>query len=174
MLAAAGAPAAVLGFSSGAALVLEAAAAGVPMAALALYDLPPEQPPEHVAALAALIDAGRRGDAVEYFQRRLVGLPEDVVQGLRRAPFRPALEAVAHTLVTDAALVSAGRRPADLLARVGVRTLAIVAEGGFPGMREAAEAVARAVPDGQATVLAGGTHDLDARLAPVLTAFFGR
>ena len=46
------------------------------------------------------------GDAVELYQLQGVGLPEDVVAQLRHAPFRPGLEAIAHTLVYDAELTA--------------------------------------------------------------------
>src|SRR5262245_25674056 len=102
----AGGTAAVLGFSSGAALALQGAARGLAISHLALYDLPlaSEPPPgaaQHASEVAALVHAGRRGEAVEYFQRRVVGIPEPVIAQLRGAPFRPALEAMAHTLVYD-------------------------------------------------------------------------
>jgi pimeloyl-ACP methyl ester carboxylesterase len=172
IVAAAGRPACVFGYSSGAALALEAALAGIPMRCLALYDLPPEQAPGHAAALAALVADGRRGDAVEYFQRRLVGLPEGLILQLRHAPFRPALEALAHTLASDAALVASGRRPAARLALLQVPTLAIAAGAGPSGMEAAAEALARAAPHARSLVLAGATHDLDPeRVGPVLEAF---
>src|SRR5262245_37154312 len=91
VIQAAGGSAAVFGYSSGAGLALRTAARGPAIARLALYELPPAQPARHAAELASLVAAGRRGDAVEHFQRRIVGIPEDVVAELRRAPFRPAL-----------------------------------------------------------------------------------
>jgi hypothetical protein len=76
-------------------------------------------------------------------------------------PFRPALEALAHTLASDAALVASGRRPAARLALLQVPTLAIAAGAGPSGMEAAAEALARAAPHARSLVLAGATHDLD-------------
>src|SRR4051812_45993274 len=90
---AAGGAAAVFGYSSGANLALQAAGHGLPITRLALYDAPYIADHGHVPAstddaahLAELITAGRRGEAVEYFQRHLVGLPEEVVTQLRQAP----------------------------------------------------------------------------------------
>jgi hypothetical protein len=107
-----GGEASVFGYSSGAALALKAAAAGSAIIRLALYELPPviggggpEDSVDHATRIAELIAEGRRGDAVEYFQSKLVGLPEEVVAQLRHAPFRPALEAMAHTLVYEAMIV---------------------------------------------------------------------
>jgi pimeloyl-ACP methyl ester carboxylesterase len=187
LLRAAGGEASVFGFSSGAVLALAAAAAGLAIPKLALYDSPSTAaaalspahplarcPGDHPAELAALIAAGRRGDAVEYFQAKVVGIPEQVVAQLRQAPFRPALEAMAHTLVYDATIVGDGRLAPELVAKVRQPTLAIAGGAGASFMREAAEDLARALPDGRALTLEGVTHDLvPAVLGPVLERFFG-
>jgi pimeloyl-ACP methyl ester carboxylesterase len=174
MIRAAGGSASVFGFSSGAMLALTAAARGLAITRLALYDLPPGQSPEHAAALADLVAAGRRGDAVEYFQRRVVGIPEPVVAQLRHAPFRPGLEAMAHTLVHDATIMAQPGHAAALAARVAPPTLAIAGGASPPFMRETAEALAGALPAGRSLTLAGAAHDLvPAVLGPVLERFFG-
>jgi pimeloyl-ACP methyl ester carboxylesterase len=171
LIRSAGGTAAVVGYSSGAVLALRAAASGLPITRLALYETPPAQSAEHVGALASLITAGRRGDAVEYFQRRVVGIPDAVVAQLRHAPFRPALEAMAHTLVYDATLVA---YTAVSPAFAGVRqpVLAIAGSAGPPVMGEVAEALAQSLPNGKSVTLEGATHDIDpALLGPVLARF---
>jgi pimeloyl-ACP methyl ester carboxylesterase len=160
-----GGAAALFGFSSGAALALAAAAHGLSITKLALFDLPlhverPANPVEHAAALDALVRAGRRGDAVEYFQRQMVGIPEPMVVELRNAPFRPALEAMAHTLVYEATILGDGQLPLDKARSVRAPTLALAAGAAPPFMRETAAALARAMPDARALVLEGATHDL--------------
>jgi hypothetical protein len=67
----AGGEAAVLGNSSGAVLALHAAAAGLPITKLALWEPPfmtdpgaPRRQEAYVAQLTELLDAGRRGDAM--------------------------------------------------------------------------------------------------------------
>jgi hypothetical protein len=111
-IAAAGGSAAVFGYSSGATLALKAAAHGLPVTKLVLYEPPfrtddshPGPPADLARRLAGLVAAGRRGDAVELYQIKAVGLPADVVAELRHAPFRPGLEAIAHTLAYDAAII---------------------------------------------------------------------
>jgi pimeloyl-ACP methyl ester carboxylesterase len=173
-----GGSAAVLGFSSGAALALAAAAQRLSITRLALFDLPltvsaPAQRIDHAAALAAMIREGRRGDAVEYFQRDIVGLPAPLVAQLRDAPFRPALEALAHTLVYDAMILGDGQLDVDQVRAVRAPTLAIAAGKAHPFMRETAEVVARTAFNGRAEYLPDATHDLVPDvLAPVLLQFF--
>ena len=173
-----GGKAAVFGFSSGAALALAAAAQGLPITRLALFDLPltvapPASPVNHAAALDELVRAGRRGDAVEYFQLRMVGLPAPLVAQLRNAPFRPALEAMAHTLVYDATILGSGQLSIEQARAVRAPTLAIAAGKAHAFMRETAELVARTVPSGRALILDDATHDLVPEvLAPPLLQFY--
>jgi len=178
----AGGAAGVFGYSSGANLAIEAAAHGLDITKLALYDAPfivgdglPRPPQDIASQLAKLISSNRRGDAVELYQRKLVGIPEQVVAQLRHAPFRPALEAMAHTLVYDATLVGDLSLPADRLRSIKAPTLALYGSQSPALMGPAAKALAEAIPDGQFRVLDGQTHDIvPSALAPVLLEFFGR
>jgi pimeloyl-ACP methyl ester carboxylesterase len=170
-----GGTAAVFGFSSGAALALAAAAHGLAITRLVLFDLPLSvhalaNPVDHANALDELVRAGRRGDAVEYFQRRMVGLPEPVIAQLRHAPFRPALEAMAHTLVYEATILGDGQLPVEKVRKIRCPTLAIAAGAAHPIMRESAEAIARMIPDAHALILEGATHALapEVLAAPLL------
>src|SRR5712691_8303653 len=102
LIGAAGGSAAVFGFSSGALLAAKAAARGLAVAKLVLYEPPflmVDPRADHAGRIAELVAAGLRGDAVEYFQTQLVGIPPEIVMQLRDAPFRAGLEATAHTLV---------------------------------------------------------------------------
>ena len=174
----AGGSAALFGFSSGAALALAAAAHGLAITRLALFDLPlrasgPANPVDHAAALDELVRAGRRGDAVEYFQGQMVGLPAPLIAQLRTAPFRPALEAMAHTLVYEARVLGDGLVPREQARAVRCPTLAIAGGKAAPFMRETAAELARLVPDGRALVLEAATQDLVPEvLAPPLLDFF--
>jgi pimeloyl-ACP methyl ester carboxylesterase len=181
LVAEVGGSAAVFGYSSGAIIALKAAAAGVAISKLALYEPPfaigdrrPRPPADLHVRLAKLIAADRRGDAVELFQTEVIGMPAEVVAGMRSAPFRPAMEAIAHTLVYDATLVGDLMLPTDLIASISTPTLVIDGEQSPPVMREAARAVADALPDGQLRSLPGQGHTIDPEAtAPVLADFLG-
>ncbi len=180
----AGGSASVFGYSSGAVLSLKAAARGVAITKLALYEPPlivdesRPRPPEDLAAqLAELIAAGRRGEAVELFQTKGVGMPVEVVAQLRHAPFRPALEDMAHTLVYEMTIlrdIQLGKPlPTELVSSVVIPTL-VVDGGQSPAwMHKGAETLVDSLPKGQHRRLKDQTHDIVPQiLAPVLEEFF--
>ena len=179
LIAEAGGSAAVFGYSSGAALALHAAARGLAISKLVLYEPPflvdesrPRPPADLVEQLDHLLSSGRRGDAVELYQSKVVGIPEDVVAQMRHAPFRPGLEAIAHTLVYEATIMGDFTLPTDLLASVPTPTLVIDGEKSPPFLRNAAHAVADAIPNGERRTLAGQTHEISPEeTAPLVSAF---
>lgn len=169
----AGGSACVFGYSSGAILSLRAAAYGLAISRLALYDPPPTgaKAGELVPQLTTLIEAGRRGDAVELFQTEAVGIPAAIVAQMRTAPFRPALEHMAPTLVYESTIL--GPLPTDLLAAVRVPTLVLDGEQSHELVRQAAQAIADALPDGRYRTLNGQGHDIAPEVvAPIVEEFF--
>ncbi len=73
--------------------------------------------------------AGRASfDAVELYQTQAIGIPEDVVAQMRHAPFRPAMEAIAHTLAYEAAIIGHRSLPSMLLAAVTIPALVVTGE----------------------------------------------
>jgi pimeloyl-ACP methyl ester carboxylesterase len=175
----AGGSAFVYGTSSGGALALEAAASGLAIMKLALWEVPfvldeSRRPPADTArTYTELVSAGRRGDAVEFFMSKVVGLPPEFVDHARTQPFWQAQEALAHTLAYDATIMGDYSLPTERAAAVAVPTLVIAGEASFPFMRETAQALANTIPDGQHRTLEGQEHNVDlAALAPVLVEFF--
>jgi pimeloyl-ACP methyl ester carboxylesterase len=173
LIAQAGGSAGVFGYSSGALLALRAPAQGLAISRLAVYDPPPTggQAGQLAPQLTELIADGRRGEAVELFQAEAVGLPRAVVAQMRNAPFRPALEKMAHTLVYDSKIL--GELPAGLLASVRIPTLVIDGEQSHPVLRQAAQSLAEALPEGRYRTLEGQGHDIvPAVVARELEAYF--
>jgi pimeloyl-ACP methyl ester carboxylesterase len=176
----AGGSASVFGYSSGAILALKAAARGPALSRLALYEPPflledgfPKLAQEISVRLTELLSSGRRGDAVELYQMELVGIPAETVAQLRHAPFRPALENIAHTLVYDATLTGDMPVLAEQLPSITVPTLVISGGNSQARVRSAAQTLAGTLPNARHRSLSGQTHDIVPEvLAPVLEAFF--
>jgi pimeloyl-ACP methyl ester carboxylesterase len=179
LVAAAGGSASVFGYSSGAILALKAAAAGLAITNLVLYEPPfnpddsyPLLPAGLAGQLAELVAAGRRGDAVELYQTQAVGIPEDVAAQMRHAPFRPGMEAIAHTLAYDATIVGDRSLPTGLIASITAPALVISGEQSPQFLRAAAQAVAQALPNGRLSSLPGQGHDITPEAtAPVMAEF---
>jgi pimeloyl-ACP methyl ester carboxylesterase len=179
VIGAAGGSAFLWGSSSGAVLALIAAESGVPVWKLALWEPPfvpegvPRPPEDQVSQYETMIAEGRRGDAVEYFMTKVIGMPPEVVAGARTQPWWGATEALAHTLAYDARIMGDYSIPNDLAASVKVPTMVIAGGADFPWMRQTAETLAAALPDGQVRILEGQGHDVDpAVLGHVLREFF--
>ena len=179
VLEAAGGNAHVFGSSSGGVLALEAAAGGLPIDRLAVWEPPfvvdgSRRPPpaDYAEQVECIVAAGRPGDALELFFTGAVDLPVEIVAQMRQAPFWADMEGAAHTLVYDAAIMGDFSLPAEQLARVSVPTLVI--DGGTTAwMTSAASAVARGLPNATRRTLAGQPHNVNpSAIAPVLAEFF--
>lgn len=175
----AGGEAAVYAMSSGGALAL--AAAGTPgsgITALVLYETPflaavgdEIAIKEYTEALNELLEAGRRGDAVELFMT-YVGVPAQAIAGMRAQPSWAVFEAIAPTLAYDDAALAGGAVPRDLTSGLTIPTLVLTGSASPGRLQRAAELTADVIPTAELRVLDGQTHDVapDA-LAPVLIDF---
>ncbi|GGZ77396.1 alpha/beta fold hydrolase [Streptomyces echinoruber] len=181
VIGAVGGEAALYGISSGGALVLRAAAGGLPLRRVAVYEPPfamddraVREREQYTRDLTAALGRGRRGDAVELFLR-LTGLAPEMIRNARQSPMWAGLETVAPSLAYDDAVLGDGRVPAHVLAAIRVPVLSL-AGGASPGpLRAAARAVADGVPEGTYRVLAGQSHMVEPDvLAPVLAEFFAQ
>lgn len=179
--AATGGRVSLFGMLSGGALALEAHAAGLPVDLLAVYE-PPYTPgatgllykSRCTALLHRLLAGGDRGGAVELYLSR-TGVPETTIARMRRAPLWPGLEALAHTLAYDDALLGDGSVPTARFASLTARTLVVT--GGFSTAeaQETTLALAAAIPRARHRTLTGQTRDLAPHvIAPVLADFFAR
>jgi len=172
----AGGSAFVLGLSSGGALALEAAAAGLAIKKVIAYEPPyvGSGGADFEGELKRRLAAGDRGGALKYFLRDMVGVPAPIVL-LTRLMFRTwgKLKAVAHTLPYDAAVMSGFEVPTARLSSIRIPTLAMSGSKTTDRLKKAALAVADAVPGAQHRELAGQTHMVNpAVLAPAAKEFF--
>jgi pimeloyl-ACP methyl ester carboxylesterase len=180
VVTAAGGSAFLYGTSSGAALALAAAEKLTGrITKLALWEPPfildpSARPPADTAkTFADLVSAGRRSDAVEHFTAKVVGLPPEFVAFAKTQPFWAAQEKIAHTLAYDATVMADYSLPLERAARVTIPTIVLAGGASFPFMRETAQALAAALPNGQTRVLEGQEHNVsDEAMAAALKTFF--
>jgi pimeloyl-ACP methyl ester carboxylesterase len=185
LIAEAGGTASVYGHSSGAGLALHAAAHGLPIAKLVLHD-PPYAPDgdeearrasrEYGENLKTLLAEDRRDDAVELFMT-MVGMPQEMVEGMRHTPRWAELEALAPTLAYDSELMGDSSRdgtiPIDKASRVTVPALVLSGGADHPWMTDVGRRLADAMPNGRHRVLEGQEHVVPPEvLVPVLKEFF--
>ena len=182
LIAQVGGTASVYGHSSGAALALHAAAAGLPIAKLVLHEPPytPDGDEDQQRAsrneakhIKTLLDEDRRGDAVEYLMRG-IGMPQEMVEVVSQDP---RVVAMAPTMAYDSEIMgdisrSAGTVP-PLLGAVTVSTL-VVSGGASPAwMIDVGRRLAESLPKGRHVILEGQEHVVPPEvLVPVLTEFF--
>ncbi|MGP3965670.1 alpha/beta fold hydrolase [Nonomuraea sp. 3N208] len=190
LIAETGGTAALYGHSSGAALALHAAAAGLPITKLVLHE-PPFTPThddedqhqrqaaeeqaarQQAEAIRALLAEDRRAEAIELFLAP-TGMPQQMVDQMSNDP---AVLAIAHTLPHDPfEVVSASSRggatPAEQAAGVHIPTLLLCGGASLAWMIDTGTQLAAAMPNGHHHVMPGQPHIVPPHvLAPVLTDF---
>ncbi|WP_248962932.1 alpha/beta fold hydrolase [Sphaerisporangium perillae] len=179
LIAEAGGSALVYGTSGGGMIALEAAARGLGISRLAVWEPPyiiegsrTPVPADYRDRLVRALEEGRRGDMVELFLTAAVGMPAEFVTPMRGMPFWESMEAIAHTLVYDATLTGDFSLPAERLASVAVPTL-VIDGGTTPWLTIGAEAVAGVLPGVRRATLHGQPHNVDpAAIAPALLEHF--
>ncbi len=178
LLRAAGGRASILGLSSGAVLAALAAADGLPVNRLMLFEPPFSTDPvasrrftEYSSRLGESLAAGRRDDALTLFMRQ-VGMPDEAIAGVRRSPYWQAGVAMAHTLAYDAAIMGDSTIPAGRFGTIDVATLVLAGSESPEPLRAAAVQAAAVIRGARLDELKGQDHNVagDA-IAPVVAEF---
>jgi pimeloyl-ACP methyl ester carboxylesterase len=185
LIEAAGGRASLWGWSSGGALALRAAGAGIGVERLAVYEVPfmvdPAgnlPTPDYSERLDELVAAGNGSAAAAHFMRNAIGIPAAFVALMRLTPMWKGLKSVAHTLPYDwAALGSQNMyghplRPEEW-ASVTVPTLVAYGEKSSPQLQKGSRALAEVLPNANLRALEGQSHNVSMKvLVPVLETFF--
>lgn len=177
-------PCHLYGVSSGGALALEAAAGGLPIRRLAVYEVPYSIGADAVAGwqqyVAELTAASGPSEMIGLFMR-LAGSPEEEVARAPHSPQWPRIEPIGHTLAYDAACLGDGPPPERNLRAVSQPTLVATGAVRDPHMGnlrpgffdDAADALAALLPDSERIVFEGQSHVADPNVvAPQLRRFF--
>jgi pimeloyl-ACP methyl ester carboxylesterase len=167
------------GHSSGAAITLRAAAAGLPLAGIVAYEAPfteEDTPPPAVDPadhIRELVSSGRRGEAVTFWMSEVVHLPAEVLAQMDGAPWVKDLEPLTPTLPYDIA-VTAGGVPTAELAKITVPVLILGGKNSPGWFQDSVAKQAAATPGARLTMLDGYDHNAPAEvITPILIEFFG-
>ena len=172
----AGGHAVLCGHSSGCSVSLAAAAAGLPVDGLVLWEAPLSSPAgpttEWADEFERRLDAGELEAAQEWYMK---DMPPEWLAGAKASPAWPAIYASAPSLRADAQSlrrVTAGLESGSLRDQVRVPVLAVYGTSTFPGMPEAAERVRSVLPQTEVREVPGAGHMWETEtMAPVLAAF---
>jgi pimeloyl-ACP methyl ester carboxylesterase len=163
-----GGSAALAGGSGSCGLALDAASAlGDKVSGLYLYEPPfivdgsrPPVPADYVEHLEALVAAGKRSEASEYFMTEVVGVPAEYLPMMKADPSWEQMAAYAHTYAYDGriwrGLQDGTPLPTDRW-KIDAPIAVAVGGDGEAFMRTGAEALAAILPN--VTVLTLADHD---------------
>lgn len=153
---------ALFGSSSGGSIALAAAAAGVPVSRLALFEVPLDadggsQGAEFADGLRERIAAGDRVGTMEFYMR---DMPAEWLAGAKASPAWPTMLEVSPSLQADAESLewSQSAPRAKLLRGVTQPTLVFVGEQTLPIMTAAAESLVASMPNARSRVVAAANH----------------
>ena len=170
--------ASVFGVGTGGSLVLRAAAEGVALERIAVYEPPyivddsrAHPSPDLPARVRGMIAGGRARDAVERYLVEEAAVSLATVARLQADPAWATMEALAPTITHDIAIIGDGSIPGGL-SSISVPTLVLDGAASAVWLRHAARATAAAIPGAEYVTLDGpGFGFPAATAAPVLAAF---
>jgi pimeloyl-ACP methyl ester carboxylesterase len=149
----------VVASSSGAALALEAAAAGVPMRMLVAHEPPyvQDMDPDYERKVNERVQAGERDKAVVLFMRT-VGVPGFMIPVMKLMGFWKTAVATAHTLPYDAAAMNGFKVPTARFARIKTPTVVYWGTKSPASLQKAAQDAAAAIPGAKTKILPKQNH----------------
>jgi len=174
----AGGSAALFGSSSGGAVCLWAAAAGLPVSKLVLWEVPLSlegegDGGEWLIGLQQRIAQGDRGAAVEFYMR---DMPPEWLAAAKESAAWPVMKDIAPTLVYDAAALDrAQRRPwSQLWGSVAAPVQVIVGEQTLPMFPDVSDALVAALPNASQRRIAAANHSWEPEVMAAAIAEFLR
>lgn len=149
----------LLGHSFGALCALEAALLIPRLRHLILYEPALSGvPPEAIARLEALLEAGDREGAVLTMFREIVEMPPDEIEYLRASPNFPAMVAAAHTVPRELRTEEQYRFDRARFERLTVPTLLLLGGDSPPSLKKPTETLHATIPNSRIVVLPDQQH----------------
>jgi pimeloyl-ACP methyl ester carboxylesterase len=166
VIAMAGGSAALIGNSGTGNIALEAASRGLPVTRLALWEPPyvlagtrPPIPVDWGRRIDELVDAGRPGDALQYWMTEIIGVPAEFIEPMRGEPFWLAMEPNAHMVSRDADLLRDFSLPTERYASITAPVL-LLDGGSIPWLSQGLRALAEVLPNAELRTIAGQEHGI--------------
>ncbi|AXE24073.1 alpha/beta hydrolase [Streptomyces globosus] len=178
VLDAVGEPSHVFANCTGGMIALLAAAQGVPMMKLALYEPPywsSETTDEQLSTLRRLIDEDRREEVVTLFAKDIVGfVTDDTIDYFRTHPAWAAFKTMVPSTYYDALINKHHLQiPYEELHEITVPTLVMRGDEGEKAIHDACARVAAEIPGAALLTMEGYDHLFDQKAgAPLLMRFF--
>jgi pimeloyl-ACP methyl ester carboxylesterase len=120
-----------------------------------------------------MIAENRRGDAVRFFMKDMIGLPGIFILIMKLTPVWSKLKGVAHTLPFDAAVMGDYSLPEKKAASIRIPTLISGGDKSQISLQHAVKKLSEIMPNSRLQILKGQTHNVSEKvLAPVLAEFF--
>jgi pimeloyl-ACP methyl ester carboxylesterase len=180
-----GGRASLWGWSSGGALALRAAAAGIGVERVSVYEVPFMVQPglshptrDYAERLDELVAVDDRNGAVKHFLCNAVGIPAPFVALMRLMPMWKGLAATAHTLPHDWEALGAHTMygaplDPDEWAAVTMPALVVYGSKSPAPLREGSKALGAVLPHAQLHELKGANHNVKPGVVvPLLAEFF--
>ncbi len=172
----AGGQAALFGSSSGGSISLAAAAAGLPVTKLALWETPLSEElgtggAEFFAGLQERVASGDKAGTIEYYMK---DMPPEWLAGAKNSPGWPIMIELGPSLLADAESLawSQSAPRAELWSGITQPTLAIVGEQTVPIMPKAADSIVANIPSARKATIPGANHGWEPSvMADALAAF---
>ena len=165
----------LFGISSGAILALRAVANGLRVPKLVLFEPPFVsnksliRSPNAYHELTRLLEEGKRGEAVKFYLRKVMGVPAILPFVLQLTPNWSKMKANANSLPYDVAVCGDFEIPKNLGSAVTIPVLVVDSTRSPEILRSAVEATVRALPKATRKSLKGSIHDVPPKiLAPEL------
>jgi len=176
----AGGSASLYGTSSGAALALFAAARGLPVDRLAIFEPPftdvpggKPMPVGYQAEVERLVVGDRRADLAKFFMVKMIGMPSIMMPLMRLNPAWKAMLHNAPSLPHDTAVMEGYGFPTAVARSIRVPTIVMSGDKTFKQLKEPVRLARETIPGARFASLPGQSHDAAAELvAPVLIDFF--
>lgn len=155
---AAGGEAIVLGHSSGAVLALFAASRGASIRSLFLSEPPlrfgVDEPADDLAdRLQSFVDGARPVDAIVTFQKEGVGIPDDMIEGMRESGLLDELRPLAQSTVYDTTLVRQVSTPTAEMLGVSQPVTVLRGEQTFPLLITASDRLADEIDQAELVIV---------------------